>query len=417
MKNRRLIFIPQLPTKLRYTEWWIEDFKKNLKDQFSDFIVIGEKYLNSYINKQIQVDNQESFNNLNKSIEFELFQIQEFMNFELQSTDILLLADISFPGLFCNILYHKRPQYCFAICHGTSKNAFDIFEKDKDSKWKIESGHAELFNRIFVGSAYHKTKLKWQNVKVIGMPDPPMQYTSNIKNKTIDIISVARKTEQKVNLKIEKQVEEKFGKIYRKEYNTWNEYFDALSKSKILLITANEETYGYQIIDCLKYGNGCVPLAPQRLSYPELLSEDYLYRNFDIQGLFNKIELILNNQFNSYDNLQFKPSNFYHLLYSHMERAILYNETKPKYIINEIKKIAEKEKIYFLASSMHQVNSLIKIYNLNKSNCVYVNDDCKIHGVKNKTMVLLNNYYINPKNFDILDVSKSLNFSYITLQI
>jgi len=324
MKNRRLIFIPQLPTALRYTEWWIDDFKKNLKNYFSEFITIGEKYLES--SKNIKVDNNESFNNLTKSIEFELYQIQEYLNFDLKDSDILLLADISFPGLFSSVLYHKKPEFCFAICHGTSKNKFDIFAHERFSKWKVESGHAELFNKIFVGSLYHKLKLKWHDIKVIGMPDPPMPYKSSTKEKSIDIISVSRKTPQKVDEKIEQQVEDKYGKIYRKKYNSWDEYFEALSKSKILLITAQEETYGYQIIDCLKYGNGCVPLAPHQFSYPELLSEDYLYRRFDIKELFRKIDLILNNKFNSFDNLKHNQSKFYTLLIKHIENTIYNND-------------------------------------------------------------------------------------------
>ncbi len=76
-------------------------------------------------------------------------------------------------------------------------------------------------------------------------------------------------------------------------------YFDTLSSAKVLLITAREETYGYQIIDCFKYGNGCVPLAPNQFSYPELLPDNYLYNRYDIQGLIGQIRMVLDGNLKS----------------------------------------------------------------------------------------------------------------------
>jgi hypothetical protein len=45
------------------------------------------------------------------------------------------------------------------------------------------------------------------------------------------------------------------------------------------LITANEETFGYQIVDAVMHG--CIPIAKNSLSYPELLPEEYLYNSAD----------------------------------------------------------------------------------------------------------------------------------------
>jgi len=50
--------------------------------------------------------------------------------------------------------------------------------------------------------------------------------------------------------------------------------------SKILLITAHEDTFGYQIVDAII--NGCVPLARNDLAYPELLPKEYLYNDIKI---------------------------------------------------------------------------------------------------------------------------------------
>lgn len=296
MNKPRLILVPQLPVRMRYTEWWINELPNNLSQHFSEIISLGDEYLLYFTERNSE---KGLFSAKEAAIEFETSQITEFMNLELKDDDILLLCDISYPGLFSNILYHKRPKKCYAICHGTSRNKLDIFEKDRESKWQVESGHAELFDKIFVGSEYHKGKLGWHGVKVIGMPNPPMTYDCDKnKKKTIDILSVSRNTEQKVDSRLEKLIEEKYGKIHRESYSNWSDYFNALSSAKILFISANEETYGYQIIDCLKYGNGCIPLAPDQFSYPEMLTEYYLYKRYDINEIFRKIDLVLNGGMN-----------------------------------------------------------------------------------------------------------------------
>jgi hypothetical protein len=142
------------------------------------------------------------------------------------------------------------------------------------------------------------------------MPNPPFKYSyAKNKPKTIDILSVSRQTEQKVDIKIENIVEEEFGKIFRKNMTSWDMYFNTLSSAKVLLSTAKEETYGYQIIDCFLYGNGCVPLAPNQFSYPEILLEDYLYDRHHIYGLIDKIHMVLDGRlkYKSYDVIEDLP--------------------------------------------------------------------------------------------------------------
>ena len=43
----------------------------------------------------------------------------------------------------------------------------------------------------------------------------------------------------------------------------------------MLLITAVEDTFGYQIADAVT--NHCIPIARNSLAYPELLPREYLY--------------------------------------------------------------------------------------------------------------------------------------------
>ena len=306
----QLILVPQAPVPMRYQWWFATAFPKQLRRRFNMVVVLGEKQLQT--NKYKYLDNA-LFSPIRPSITFELRQIQEYMDLPIEDDDILLLMDISFPGLFPNVLYHNRPKNCFAYCHATACNNLDYFEKDRDSKFSTETAHSQLFTKIFVATRYHKDKLGWDNVEVIGLPKPLFRTYEN-EEKKYDVISVARPCEQKVTLSLEKLVEETFGKIERRQCNTWDEYYRFLSSGKVLLSTAREETFGYSVLEATL--NNCIPICPSKLSFPELLPREYLYD--DAAELIDRIQCCLDGKYevpkllntdlieNFYDNLSGK---------------------------------------------------------------------------------------------------------------
>lgn len=268
----RLILVPQFPTRMRYQEWWWTEFPKQFKFYFNEVVVLG-----AHPDHFVYSEGSEIFSPIRASVAFEISQIEQYMALELKDGDVLLLNDLSFPGLFANVLFHKKPKHCFAICHGTSKNRYDYFSKVRKSKWAVESGISKLFDRIIVGSQYHATKLGWKNISVIPFPtlykDIPM-WSSRREG----IVCVSRPGIQKVNKRLEDMVEKELSiKIARLDCKTWDSYYLALSKFQVMLITSKEETFGYQVIDAII--GGCVPIAPNACSYPEILPEKYLYNN------------------------------------------------------------------------------------------------------------------------------------------
>jgi len=287
----RIIFVPQYPASMRYAEWWFWKFPQEFRNRGIEVKVLGERAANEMGSRRgLEV----WFSDINMSIEFECEQIKEYRLLDIRDDDVLFHADLSFPGLFHNVLFHRRPKKCFAFCHATSLNYLDYFSKDQKIKFPIEQATAQIYNKVFVGSEYHRRKLDFENAVVTYLPPPPFLSplgTQEI-DKEYDLISVSRPTEQKVDKGIEDEVEQCFGPIYRPRSHTWPEYFFNLAKSKILLISAWEETFGYQIIDAVI--NGCIPLAPNRLCYPEILPKAYLYDN--INHLCDKVYTILNNQ-------------------------------------------------------------------------------------------------------------------------
>lgn len=272
----RLLFVPQYPSKLRYQEWWLDEFVKYFKEYFDEVVVLGSSYL---IHGRHERSKEEMFSPIDYAIEFEMVQLNHYMNLDSRPDDILFIADISFPGLFCNVFYHKTSPKMFAFCHATSRNRYDYFQPVRKFKSKQEDLHASFFDKIFFGSIYSHRKTNWTNGKVVALPAPPKDLIYKMHGeKQFPISSVCRPSIQKVNKRIEKYVEKKTGiKIYRQDVETWRDYSWLLTCSDILLITTKEDTFNYTIIDAIRCG--CIPVAPNTMCFPEILPRDYLYNN------------------------------------------------------------------------------------------------------------------------------------------
>jgi len=281
----RIIFVPQHPTPMRYSEWWTWKFPEEFKKADFEVITIGKEYSDMM---QCRRGMLSAFSPTHAAIEFECAQIDEYMNLDLRSDDTLFLADLSFPGFFSNVLYHKRPKYAYAFCHATSMNDYDYFQRVRHSKIQVEKAHGLMFNKVFVGSYYHQGKLDFIDIptEVVGVPAPPKNIIKPVKTeKNNFLISVARPSIQKTDADIELHVEQQYLEmIYRPDCRTWEDYCKALSESQVLLVTAREETFGYQVVDAII--NNCIPVVPDAFSYPELVPKEYRYNNitelFDI---------------------------------------------------------------------------------------------------------------------------------------
>lgn len=276
--TRRLIIVPQFPVAMRYQEWWHWYLRNEYSRYFQEVIQLGPP------TTPLRPE-QSEFSVASRAIQHECLQVTEYMYLPLRDDDVLLLCDLSFPGIFAHALIHKPPPKCFTICHATAANRHDLFQPIRHIKYPIEEASARLFDGIFVGSKYHKKKLNWEEwsrvpVHVVGMPRPPIQslltHTRRPWPKTREFVSVARPSPQKVDGHLENEFQIRTGEaIERMPHETWDSYFSFLGSSRFLIVTSREETYGYQIADALLVGT--MPIAPNRFSYPELLPGQCLY--------------------------------------------------------------------------------------------------------------------------------------------
>jgi len=289
----RLIYVPQYPAKMRYSEWWLPEFYTEFKKIYDEVIVLGTNYLSKHNNDKSY--NTEMFSPINRAMKFETSQMNDYMSLDIRDDDTLFLADISFPGVFCNVLYHRPCPKMYAFCHATSLNKYDYFMPMRQYKKKIEFEHARLFNKIFFGSQYSIDKTGWHNryidCKNVALPDSPSNLIYNTgEEKSIDIVSVCRPSIQKVNKRTEKKVEKALGiKIHREEVNSWEEYSSLLTRSKILLVSSKEDTFNLTILDAIRCG--CIPIVPNTLCFPEILETPWRYN--DVEHLISILSNII----------------------------------------------------------------------------------------------------------------------------
>ena len=289
----RIVFVPQFPSKMRYQEWWFTEFPKQFRERGFEVLTLGEDYADMIKHRRSTLD---MFSPINQAIELETEQIREYMTLDLQDDDILFWADISFPGLFGHVLFHKRPKKMYGFCHATSLNEGDYYEPNRQYKYPIERALMTMFDKIFVGSHYHARKISdVPTTMVTYLPFQPYEGTLEpFVPKKYMFMSASRPNPQKVDLELENEIERIYNtKIHRPVSNTWEEYFANLRASTFLLITSKEDTFGYQIVDAVT--NNCIPIAPNRCAYPELLPKEYLYEeqcdilsDWDTAALFEK---------------------------------------------------------------------------------------------------------------------------------
>ena len=295
----RLIYVPQFPVPFRYNSWWFAEFTKVFKKKYDEVTILGFNWLWQQTDAN-QYD-PEMFSPINEAIKFETEQINDYMKLNIKDDNTLFLADISFPGIFCNVLYHKPCPKMFAFCHATSLNKYDYFTPMRKYKSKIEYQHAKLFDGIFFGSRYSVNKTKWDerkiNCHVIYLPDSPDDIIkpSENKSRSIDLVSVCRPSIQKINKRVEKKVEKALGKkIHREHAGSWEDYSELLANSKVLIISSKEDSYNYTILDAIKCG--CVPMVPDKLCFPEILPSNYRYKSAD-DLIFKLKNMFKNNHF------------------------------------------------------------------------------------------------------------------------
>jgi hypothetical protein len=220
--------------------------------------------------------------------------IKMIMEGEITENDTLLFHDGWYPGI--EALQYIRdgggPTFKIAaIFHAGTYDPWDFLTRHKMASWgsSLENCWFNFLDYIFVATEYHRQlilssrNVASSKIHVTGLPIYFDEYPSFPMEKE-DIVVFPHR------LNIEKQpklfdrmpamVKGDWKFLKTKECTqTKSEYFQLLSKSKIAVSCALQETWGIAQQEAVIYS--CFPVVPNRLSYVELYPDLFRYNNIE----------------------------------------------------------------------------------------------------------------------------------------
>lgn len=336
-----LFFIPIEPLTERYSESWYRNMPKAFAEYFDEVRVIdGEPLLDSIV--------VGTFLDMNSTVHYKNTQMREiaklFLKGAIKNGDVFFFADLEFWGaesLRLMAQLNKVNVKIYGFMHAASYTIEDAFAIAAPYQKYTELGWIASCDAVFVGSEYHKRAIIERRIQpyacqqdvqtlsdkivVTGnplfeddYPDIPyskvkrliisnrfdyekrpnlsLDFAVILKNRIPDlniVVTTSRPqfTSNKAWLLEYARVLEAQGVIEIRSGLSKSEYYTYLATSKVMLTNSIEENFGYCIAEALIYN--CAPLAENKFSHPELLSNNTQLLFNDMDEIIDKVQFFL----------------------------------------------------------------------------------------------------------------------------
>ncbi len=303
-----IILLPLESLEQRYTEAWSRWFPQQLTKDRTPFKTINGIPLTSKIEVGSVLDAY-------GTSYFKCLQLAELIKQirggEVTNKDVLLFADLWFPGIealqYISCLGGARPRIT-GILHAGTWDPADFTVRSGMRPWahELESAWFQIYDLIFVATMWHKELILKNHhvdpnkIVVTGLPFYPDEITvprKNIKKDSTLVVFPHRLDPEKhpeqfdalangfPDLRFVKTAEHFLCKA---------SYYDELASASIAISFADQETFGYAMLEATALG--CYPLVPDRLSYQEMYPSKFRYRTY--QELCVKLKDIVNTRTN-----------------------------------------------------------------------------------------------------------------------
>jgi glycosyltransferase involved in cell wall biosynthesis len=319
--------LPIEPIEDRYSIDWQNWFER-------EFLNYGIPYTNVF-GEKLRTDNKiitGSFLDVLETNYYKSTQLQELIrliyNDEIDGDSILFFHDLWNPSLE-SLAYIRDgmgiPFKIMGCLHAGTYDKHDFLNQKGMEKWAAYSEISwfkKIVDKIFVATEFHKNLLCFERmvdkdkVYVTGFPIYPRNSWSEIQKIKKDyIIIFPHRLDPEKNPNHFDKLEETLVKLHKMD--DWKflktkvsckdkkEYYRLLELSKIAVSFADQETWGIAMQEAVFAG--CVPFVPNRLSYPELYKNNFIYDSWD-----NLVRQIQNN-----------PKDFAYLLQEQYEKFAL----------------------------------------------------------------------------------------------
>lgn len=340
-----LYYIPLEKLPERYTESWYYNIIKHFFENDYEYQVIEGTSLTT----SVEVG---TFLDINSTAYFKATQLQEisklFHNKAIKDGDIFFVADIEFWGIETIKVLADLQNIkikLIGFCHAASYTYEDFMEPCADYHKYFELGWFKVFDKIFVGTEYHKQAIIDRRIKpyvssiseqcnlmnkidVSGNPifysDYKYVLSQQLPKKNQLIISNRFDWEKRPNLSLDfayllkrrnpdlniilttsrptfksnknwlvdyARNLEKDGILTIYENCSKEQYHTHLAESKVFLSNTIEENFGFCLLEAIIFN--VYPVVENKYSHPELLDNKKLFLFNDTDEIIPKVEYLL----------------------------------------------------------------------------------------------------------------------------
>lgn len=284
------------PIEERYTKQWLDSIKDSCK------LIVGDQKIQTIIDGEfLDVTGTNKF-----KLEQGLKIIEHIGNGLITNDDTILFLDLWNP-VVCNIAYIRDCMglkfKIAGLLHAGTWDQHDFLHKKNLQKWSkgLEKSIIQVADKIIVATEFHKKMIEtyfntnFENIIVEKFPI----FTPNYKQEKENIVVFPHRLAPEKQPHLFDQLKKEYTKKYNdkiewiKTKDVWtnkDNYYKLLAKAKVSVSFALQETFGIAMLESLNLG--CIPYAPNRLSYKETLP-DHLYN--DMNDLIDKIHNSINN--------------------------------------------------------------------------------------------------------------------------
>jgi glycosyltransferase involved in cell wall biosynthesis len=335
----RIWYVPIEPLGERYTASWYVNIDKYFRSKSADVFRIDGIPLS----QNVEVG---TFLDINSTVHYKSSQLSVIASLfaakEVRNHDVFFFGDLEFWGLESVQLMaqmNKVDVKIYGFLHAASYTREDAFSIAEPYQKYTEVGWVEAVDKIFVGSAYHKTQLFNMRVgpisqlsifssKIIVTGNPMFredykEYPDVVKDNTLilpnrfdyekrpnislDFAYILKRRNPSLRIMVTTS-RPKFtsnrqwlvqyarrleadGVIEIHAGLTKEQYHRCLSEAKVMLSNTIEENFGYCIAEACHYG--CIPIIQNAFSHPELVQyDDRLLFNSEDE-IIQKVEDVL----------------------------------------------------------------------------------------------------------------------------
>lgn len=294
----RILFCPIEPLVERYSAQYLEWFPQAFLKERIECIKIAPNPLSDKIRDGSFLD--VCGTNYYKATQIRILCEMAY-NGEITDDDIIFLGDMWMPGLeslaYIRDAFHSKFKIVGMLYAGTY-DPYDFLTKNNMGYWgkPLEESWFKIMDKIFMATDFHKRlvmqtrEVDPKKLIVTGHPIC-LNWDEDEEYRKENIVVFPHRLDSEKNPDMFDMLIDHLHRYIpdtastwhflktKEETNTKQEYYDLLKRAKISVSFADQETYGFAMVESVM--SGCIPIVPDRLSYSEMYDPIFTYSSFN----------------------------------------------------------------------------------------------------------------------------------------